>query len=311
MATPDRGGGSGDDHADHADGAIICPWRTAEFYDQECSLFFDCPSHVVERALEDEAGPSRPGNSDNAGEESSRSAAEPPAPVTAGGAGGVGGAAAGAEVGSAAAAGNAGDWTAARLPHPREESPGEGNMSSVEPPEPRRRNPEEQDVEGEEDDDQPMTLGEFVRAFPSQAAAAGSSRSGHEQRTAVVSRPNRTNADGSSPLEVSGQASGGQQQQQQQQVRSATEALAQRDEAGESPRPRAPSHRLSAGTESQSPRQTLSATQPSPADARQPADDRRGPPPIVLPRWQPDAEVTYCPICHSQFSIFLRKHHCR
>lgn len=31
----------------------------------------------------------------------------------------------------------------------------------------------------------------------------------------------------------------------------------------------------------------------------------------VLPRWQPDAEVTYCPICHAQFSIFVRKHHCR
>ncbi|RFU81447.1 kinase anchor [Trichoderma arundinaceum] len=32
---------------------------------------------------------------------------------------------------------------------------------------------------------------------------------------------------------------------------------------------------------------------------------------VVLPRWQPDAEVTYCPICRTQFSIFVRKHHCR
>ncbi|KAK5990309.1 hypothetical protein PT974_08576 [Cladobotryum mycophilum] len=32
---------------------------------------------------------------------------------------------------------------------------------------------------------------------------------------------------------------------------------------------------------------------------------------VVLPRWQPDAEVTYCPICQAQFSIFVRKHHCR
>ncbi|PFH58477.1 hypothetical protein XA68_13619 [Ophiocordyceps unilateralis] len=30
-----------------------------------------------------------------------------------------------------------------------------------------------------------------------------------------------------------------------------------------------------------------------------------------IPRWQPDAEVTYCPICNAQFSIFVRKHHCR
>jgi hypothetical protein len=32
---------------------------------------------------------------------------------------------------------------------------------------------------------------------------------------------------------------------------------------------------------------------------------------IVLPRWQPDAEVTFCPICRTQFSFFVRKHHCR
>jgi len=32
---------------------------------------------------------------------------------------------------------------------------------------------------------------------------------------------------------------------------------------------------------------------------------------IILPRWQPDAEVTYCPICRAQFSFFVRKHHCR
>jgi len=38
---------------------------------------------------------------------------------------------------------------------------------------------------------------------------------------------------------------------------------------------------------------------------------RSGPPEFAVPRWQPDAEVTYCPICHTQFSIFVRKHHCR
>lgn len=37
----------------------------------------------------------------------------------------------------------------------------------------------------------------------------------------------------------------------------------------------------------------------------------RDSPDFVLPRWQPDAEATYCPICYTQFSIFVRKHHCR
>ncbi|KXJ85917.1 hypothetical protein Micbo1qcDRAFT_153554 [Microdochium bolleyi] len=32
---------------------------------------------------------------------------------------------------------------------------------------------------------------------------------------------------------------------------------------------------------------------------------------FILPRWQPDAEVTLCPICSTQFGIFVRKHHCR
>ncbi|MCJ1309492.1 hypothetical protein MMC25_003152 [Agyrium rufum] len=32
---------------------------------------------------------------------------------------------------------------------------------------------------------------------------------------------------------------------------------------------------------------------------------------IVLPRWQPDSEVSECPICHNAFTLFYRKHHCR
>ena len=30
-----------------------------------------------------------------------------------------------------------------------------------------------------------------------------------------------------------------------------------------------------------------------------------------LPRWQPDSEVTKCPICDTTFSFWYRKHHCR
>lgn len=42
-----------------------------------------------------------------------------------------------------------------------------------------------------------------------------------------------------------------------------------------------------------------------------PDGSRQETPEFVLPRWQPDAEVTLCPICNTQFSIWVRKHHCR
>ncbi|KAI0818401.1 hypothetical protein GGR55DRAFT_73673 [Xylaria sp. FL0064] len=32
---------------------------------------------------------------------------------------------------------------------------------------------------------------------------------------------------------------------------------------------------------------------------------------FTVPCWQPDSEVTKCPICGVQFGMFLRKHHCR
>ena len=32
---------------------------------------------------------------------------------------------------------------------------------------------------------------------------------------------------------------------------------------------------------------------------------------IVLPQWQPDAEVSKCPICSVPFSLWYRRHHCR
>lgn len=58
---------------------------------------------------------------------------------------------------------------------------------------------------------------------------------------------------------------------------------------------------------------TLNRDSPSTpiAPAFNPTTDRRSPPEFTLPRWQPDAEVTYCPICGTQFGFFVRKHHCR
>jgi hypothetical protein len=41
-----------------------------------------------------------------------------------------------------------------------------------------------------------------------------------------------------------------------------------------------------------------------------PTQSRRGSD-LVLPVWQPDADVSRCPVCSRQFSFLFRKHHCR
>ncbi|KAK0664806.1 Lateral signaling target protein 2-like protein [Lasiodiplodia hormozganensis] len=32
---------------------------------------------------------------------------------------------------------------------------------------------------------------------------------------------------------------------------------------------------------------------------------------IMIPPWQPDSDVSHCPVCGTQFSFWYRKHHCR
>ncbi|KAL5119420.1 hypothetical protein ACEQ8H_002689 [Pleosporales sp. CAS-2024a] len=60
----------------------------------------------------------------------------------------------------------------------------------------------------------------------------------------------------------------------------------------------------------------------SPAPARlplppsPPAQQASGPPPrresdLVLPPWQPDTDVSQCPVCSRSFHFLYRKHHCR
>ncbi|RDW73993.1 hypothetical protein BP5796_07435 [Coleophoma crateriformis] len=63
---------------------------------------------------------------------------------------------------------------------------------------------------------------------------------------------------------------------------------------------------LTALASQEQPDPTQSSTSSSrPAARTRPSTD------IVRARWQPDAEVTYCPICHTQFGWVFRKHHCR
>ncbi|KAF4123507.1 FYVE zinc finger [Geosmithia morbida] len=73
---------------------------------------------------------------------------------------------------------------------------------------------------------------------------------------------------------------------------------------------------LAASAEIRAATQPAAAPLPAPPGARRldssdtGASSRRSSD-FAVPRWQPDVEVTYCPICHTQFNFFVRKHHCR
>jgi hypothetical protein len=191
--------------------ATTCPWQTARFHGIECSRYFDCPSHIVERALSDTEEESR------GGQETVQATLNRLSALV--------------ELGSAA-------------------TPGAHSASQ----------------------------------------AAGSNAAGLTTRTGTQS--GNTEATGS----ASGNAAAG--------VHASPVSGLPRIGGGAVSTPQA-LNMSAAGAAAATrlvsrPSQALStATEPS-----RPSE-------VVLPRWQPDSEVTYCPICGTQFSIFVRKHHCR
>jgi hypothetical protein len=187
-----------------------CQWQTTRFHGTECSRYFDCPSHIVERALSDTEEESREGQETLQATLSRLSALNLGSPPTTG-----------ARRASQAAGSNAAGLTTRRQTQSENiEATGSGSGNAA--------------VEVHTSAESGLTRGDGVAGSrhqrlnvspPSPAAA-----------TRLVSRP--------------------------------------------------------------------SQTAPTPTEPARLTE-------VVLPRWQPDSEVTYCPICGTQFSIFVRKHHCR
>jgi len=240
-------------------GGSVCQWRTARYHDQECSLFFDCPSHFVERAPSDDGdamdvdsgGPaprapaieeSGPGISNNVGEEEEVLASSSRAPAPGERGGRPSGSTSGAE--------------AQRLTV-------EGAPSSS-------RNP-------------PAILVQ------------------DESRPGPV-RPQLQTSPGAHPLIDAARDSSSYTVLSSLLAAQRSPPTTPRDLPIAPPPPPPPPHSPD--------RQRLSTSNAPLAGPSQQLPGGTGPE-IVLPRWQPDAEVTYCPICNTQFSIFVRKHHCR
>lgn len=281
----------------------VCAFRTPQFHDQECSRYFDCPTHTIERATSD-----IPDEDDLEGEEEANSTGEEEEAIRMTGHDNENVIANDDEDGH-------GEMTN-RHRQGDEPSPldDEGLNSRQRGKAPERVGTRREVVDLTTSSPEP-TRQPSPEPGPSSAAGISASRAGaaSQQEPIVVD----LTGDTPSPAPIAeAEPSGGER------------ALPTLPAVGSDLS--ISSTRRATGSESPS-RQRRPATPPSPppptrrrtsttnlgpasrstlAQPQRPPEDRR-PSDIILPRWQPDAEVTLCPICHTQFSIFVRKHHCR
>jgi hypothetical protein len=194
-------------------GSPSCPWKTPEFHDQECSRYFDCPSHILERSH------SSP--------------------------------------------------TEHRADHPRSLNSFEYRGTS-------------------------SRSGEVAQNEESGPAVSLRDRPLPPQPTENQSQPE------GGPVESGGR------------MASSARRPSQASVSRFPPTPATPGrYEFQSGAE-----RTLVplAHGPLPAlphDRLRPHAGSRRSSEYLAPRWQPDVEATYCPICQTQFSFFVRKHHCR
>ncbi len=281
------------------DASPVCRYRTQRFHDQECARYFDCPTHVVERVLSDGE------DGDGSGDEE-----------------------AGAQVdveqehqeqqGDLVATGVRDDPSPEAGPRPVEDQDVHGvHASSAEASSPSPRAP---------------TAGDEA-TLPVQSIGSGeaSGAGGSNTASAGEQRPRAPSGSQESPIVLDDEPVQPQGEQPDLSRQGSGQGEGRSRSGGQSPiipsATRPPLIQISrAGRETESagtipgpgplyaapnalPTSPSSSVQgpfspPGPAERRRPLE-------FVLPRWQPDAEVTYCPICHTQFSIFVRKHHCR
>lgn len=260
----------------------VCAFRTPRFHHHECSRYFDCPTHTIERSVSDaessadeqDQDEDMMAGHDGADEPASGDEARPlvlddspssdvqvmssrqrgKAPESADGAGR-----------------DVVDLTGSSSPEPplRQSSPEAGPSSAG---------------------DGSSTL--YTRPAPQQESQVidltQDTHSPSAEERALPTLPTVGSHASISPREGAGaQSPSGQRR------------------AATPPSPPPPTRRRTSNNSfgSASRGSTLAQPQRS-SEGRRPSD-------IILPRWQPDAEVTFCPICHTQFSIFVRKHHCR
>ncbi|RBR15552.1 uncharacterized protein FIESC28_07317 [Fusarium coffeatum] len=253
----------------NTDEEAICQWRTSRFYHQECSRYFDCPSHTIERSL--------------------------------------------SETGEA-------DQESIHSSHSPEISRPDNDQGLADEPTSHFTEQELAQVENDIEDPQTTPADDTDDDRDATSATSDPSTNAEDTGTVVAQQPEHgSNAQQNirQNIEINEMESSSQNRRSEQHEipnppsehsehrhRSSQSTSATNTQTTQRTYATPSRERMDAPLPSLRPLEE--ALPPLPRSARQSvsSDSQR-------PRWQPDNEVTYCPICHTQFSFFVRKHHCR
>lgn len=298
MSSPDYSSDSSSGaSSDHSSPSRVCPYRNARFHDQECSRYFDCPSHQLERARSEAAAPDnqnqeeRQNVDDEEASHSSRispsSEDEPARAVLE----------AGPEAGDASQ--DVIDLTVSS-PNDNQSSPEEPRLAAAPSSANNQSSPEELQFGEAQGSDAERGGTEPLQQGPSPREPVVIDLTADSSDEPAQPGPSSSNQNAERALPTLPQSASGSSISSHRSAGPGSPSFSRRPATPPSPPPasrRRTSSNAFAATRATHPQQR-------PQESRRPSD-------LVLPRWQPDAEVTFCPICHTQFSIFIRKHHCR
>ncbi|KAI5465857.1 FYVE zinc finger-domain-containing protein [Mariannaea sp. PMI_226] len=239
----------------------ICRWRTPQFHDRECSRFFDCPSHIVERSLSDVGSVHE--HVDNNIEVVQ---ASPPAHES---------------------------YHIEAHGSSQRTEPREASTQAI-PIDVRGQNAIVPTTSSMLEDSDIITTLQALQMTPPQAESSNDPQAREAPEQPDVTSPGE-HAPGSMVAAIregtSAQGAPGLPVPRRERTPVSRERM-------DAPLPSPRRHR------------TTSASLP-PLPQFQDGTEPDTPSEWSVPRWQPDVEVTYCPICRTQFSFFVRKHHCR